>query len=204
MRATHAVRASVVTYGQAKAKCDSTGRPTGDRPASFATLRKALCSIGIPETHVHHLPIQGHAPPGHDAASHLEQSDVVVLACEGPGSLEAMREALRTTWLDEAIQYRHTRGACILAVGEAVNLLGAICPVGRGPRERVPGLGLCPFMLCLAAQEDHAAHLRATMLESVRGGRTEVPPPSRPRAPSTPELPGGRSTQASPCGPTPR
>jgi len=150
MRSPHAVRASVVTYGQAKTKCDSTGRPTGDRAASFSTIKKALCEgIGIPAGNLKEIQIKTAKALDHAAASHLEHSDVIVLVSEGSASLLDMRQALRESGIDEQIRYRHRCGACVLAVGETSNLLGAICPVGHGPGDRVDGLCLCPFMLCL-------------------------------------------------------
>lgn len=105
--------------GELPVKASYIGFGTHDDPSLYDLFKSAVAQIGIVLfRHIHH-------PPNRFELAHLEQSDLVVV---GGGDRKRLWETLGTdigsNQVAEHVKWRYLQGALVIAIGEAMSLLG--------------------------------------------------------------------------------
>eukprot|EP00667_Euglena_gracilis_P015646 EG_transcript_16288 len=128
----------------------------GDAPELYDVFLSAMELINVTDCmHVH-------AKPSSREKSHLEQSDIVLLA---GGDIKTGWQALEETYLGEAIKWRLYSGACLIGVAEGATLLGAKAwyPFAEGDPELFVFRPLNVVPLIISCGDPHDEVLRGVI-----------------------------------------
>eukprot|EP00747_Dinoflagellata_sp_TGD_P181947 gnl/TRDRNA2_/TRDRNA2_35973_c0_seq1.p1 gnl/TRDRNA2_/TRDRNA2_35973_c0~~gnl/TRDRNA2_/TRDRNA2_35973_c0_seq1.p1 ORF type:complete len:938 (+),score=178.09 gnl/TRDRNA2_/TRDRNA2_35973_c0_seq1:65-2878(+) len=143
--------------GDLPVKASYIGFGTNDEPDFYELFKQAMAQIGVV------LCRQIHNPPNRFELAHLEQSDVILV---GGGDRKRLWETLGTDLggnaVAEHVRWRYLSGAVVIAVGEAMSLLGEKSWYTQGNGKTVvpyTGWKLFPHIVAPDMQDDDLEEL---------------------------------------------
>jgi len=136
--------------GDLPVKASYIGFGTNDDPTLYDLFKEAMAKIGVV------LCRQIHHPPNRFELAHLEQSDLIYV---GGGDRKRLWETLGTdigsSETAEHVKWRYLCGAVVIAVGEAMSLLGTKSWYSLGEGKVVPFKGWKIFPHIVASEAEN-------------------------------------------------